>query len=98
VESNLREHLHDHINAEIVSSTIGNKEEAIIYLTWTYLYRRLVFILPSFLSYNLYSTAKVLDRQASYTASDYFHHSKKRNICSLFSLCHHCGPNHNKYG
>uniref|UniRef100_A0A453IML2 Helicase ATP-binding domain-containing protein n=1 Tax=Aegilops tauschii subsp. strangulata TaxID=200361 RepID=A0A453IML2_AEGTS len=41
VESNLREHLHDHINAEIVSSTIGNKEEAIIYLTWTYLYRRL---------------------------------------------------------
>nr|CAB3501610.1 unnamed protein product [Digitaria exilis] len=44
VESNLREHLHDHINAEIVSGTIGNKEEAIIYLTWTYLYRRLVFI------------------------------------------------------
>jgi activating signal cointegrator complex subunit 3 len=50
VESNLREHLHDHINAEIVSSTIGNKEEAIIYLTWTYLYRRLVFILLSFLT------------------------------------------------
>ncbi|CAL4929780.1 unnamed protein product [Urochloa decumbens] len=42
VESNLREHLHDHINAEIVSGTISNKEEAIIYLTWTYLYRRLV--------------------------------------------------------
>ncbi|VAI08394.1 hypothetical protein VPH35_074051 [Triticum aestivum] len=47
VESNLREHLHDHINAEIVSSTIGNKEEAIIYLTWTYLYRRLV-VNPSY--------------------------------------------------
>ncbi|KAG8095957.1 hypothetical protein GUJ93_ZPchr0013g35707 [Zizania palustris] len=42
VESNLREYLHDHINAEIVSGTISNKEEAIIYLTWTYLYRRLV--------------------------------------------------------
>ncbi|KAK3150861.1 hypothetical protein QOZ80_3AG0238710 [Eleusine coracana subsp. coracana] len=47
VESNLREHLHDHINAEIVSGTISNKEEAIIYLTWTYLYRRLV-VNPSY--------------------------------------------------
>lgn len=47
VESNLREHLHDHINAEIVSGTISNKEEAIIYLTWTYLYRKLV-VNPSY--------------------------------------------------
>lgn len=42
VESNLREHLHDHINAEIVSGTICHKEDAVHYLTWTYLFRRLV--------------------------------------------------------
>ncbi|KAH7652348.1 DNA helicase protein [Dioscorea alata] len=42
VESNLREHLHDHINAEIVSGTICQKEDALHYLTWTYLFRRLV--------------------------------------------------------
>lgn len=42
VESSLREQLHDHINAEIVSGTICHKEDAIYYLTWTYLFRRLV--------------------------------------------------------
>ncbi|GMH17017.1 hypothetical protein Nepgr_018858 [Nepenthes gracilis] len=41
VESSLREHLHDHINAEIVSRTICHKEDAVHYLTWTYLFRRL---------------------------------------------------------
>ncbi|PIA58140.1 hypothetical protein AQUCO_00500228v1 [Aquilegia coerulea] len=42
VESNLRAQLHDHINAEIVSGTICHKEDAVHYLTWTYLFRRLV--------------------------------------------------------
>ncbi|MQL86113.1 hypothetical protein Taro_018644 [Colocasia esculenta] len=42
VESNLREHLHDHMNAEIVSGTIGHKEDAVHYLTWTYFFRRLI--------------------------------------------------------
>ncbi|KAL6593932.1 hypothetical protein ACP70R_048833 [Stipagrostis hirtigluma subsp. patula] len=32
MESNLREQLHDHINAQIASGTISNEEEAIIYL------------------------------------------------------------------
>ncbi|KAL0692216.1 hypothetical protein Bca4012_059396 [Brassica carinata] len=41
VESSLKERLHDHFNAEIVSGTIGNKEDAVHYLTWTYLFRRL---------------------------------------------------------
>ncbi|XP_057950653.1 DExH-box ATP-dependent RNA helicase DExH14 isoform X2 [Malania oleifera] len=41
VESSLREQLHDHINAEIVSGTICHKEDAVHYLSWTYLYRRL---------------------------------------------------------
>lgn len=45
VESSLKEKLHDHFNAEIVSGTIGNKEDAVHYLTWTYLFRRLVIIL-----------------------------------------------------
>ncbi|KAI4303767.1 hypothetical protein MLD38_039362 [Melastoma candidum] len=42
VESSLREQLHDHINAEIVSGTISHKEDAVHYLTWTYLFRRLM--------------------------------------------------------
>ncbi|KAL3528461.1 hypothetical protein ACH5RR_007783 [Cinchona calisaya] len=42
VESSLREQLHDHINAEIVSGTICHKEDAMHYLTWTYLFRRLM--------------------------------------------------------
>lgn len=41
VESSLRDRLHDHINAEIVSGTICHKEDAVHYLTWTYLFRRL---------------------------------------------------------
>lgn len=47
VESSLREQLHDHINAEIVSRTICHKEDAIHYLTWTYLFRRLVYYCKS---------------------------------------------------
>ncbi|KAJ8643830.1 hypothetical protein MRB53_005578 [Persea americana] len=43
VESSLREQLHNHFNAEIVSGTISHKEDAVHYLTWTYLFRRLVF-------------------------------------------------------
>jgi activating signal cointegrator complex subunit 3 len=42
VESSLSEHLHDHINAEIVSGTIGSKQDAIDYITWTYYFRRLL--------------------------------------------------------
>ncbi|GMJ00040.1 hypothetical protein like AT5G61140 [Hibiscus trionum] len=42
VESSLREQLHEHMNAEIVSGTICHKEDAVHYLTWTYLFRRLM--------------------------------------------------------
>ncbi|KAH9722145.1 DExH-box ATP-dependent RNA helicase DExH14 [Citrus sinensis] len=41
VESSLRDQLHDHFNAEIVSGTIFHKEDAVHYLSWTYLFRRL---------------------------------------------------------
>ncbi|KAK2663355.1 hypothetical protein Ddye_001929 [Dipteronia dyeriana] len=41
VESSLRDQLHEHFNAEIVSGTICHKEDAVHYLTWTYLFRRL---------------------------------------------------------
>ena len=42
VESSLADVLHDHLNAEIVSGTISTKHDAVDYLTWTYLFRRIL--------------------------------------------------------
>ncbi|KAG5505245.1 hypothetical protein JIQ42_07452 [Leishmania sp. Namibia] len=41
VESALHKQLHVHINAEIVSGTINTRQDAVNYLTWTYLFRRI---------------------------------------------------------
>lgn len=53
VESSLHKQLHDHFNAEIIGGTITSKQDAMDYLTWTYLFRRL-FMNPSY--YDLEST------------------------------------------
>ena len=42
VESHLNHFLHDHFNAEITGKTIQNKQECLDWLTWTYMYRRLL--------------------------------------------------------
>ena len=41
VESNLHHFLHDHMNAELVVGVVENKQDAVDYLTWTFMYRRL---------------------------------------------------------
>lgn len=41
VESRLADNLHDPLNAEIVAGTVCSKQDAVDWLTWTYMYRRL---------------------------------------------------------
>jgi len=41
VESHLDHVMHDHFSAETVVKTIENKQDAVDYLTWTFLYRRM---------------------------------------------------------
>ncbi|KAK0596935.1 hypothetical protein LWI29_020333 [Acer saccharum] len=41
VESHLHQFLHDNFNAEVVAGVIVNKQDAVDYLTWTFMYRRL---------------------------------------------------------
>ncbi|CAH9084541.1 unnamed protein product [Cuscuta europaea] len=41
VESHLQHYLHDNLNSEVVSEVILNKQEAVDYLTWSFMYRRL---------------------------------------------------------
>lgn len=41
VESHLDHCLQNHFNSEVVTKTIENKQDAVDYLTWTFLYRRL---------------------------------------------------------
>ena len=54
VESRLVQSLNDHLNAEIVTKNIENKQDAVDYITWTFLYRRLT-LNPNF--YGLQGTS-----------------------------------------
>jgi replicative superfamily II helicase len=44
VESSLHKFLHDHINAEIAGLSIKNKQDAVDFISWTYLYRRMKMV------------------------------------------------------
>ena len=52
MESELNHYLIEHLNSEIVAKTIENKQDAIDWITWTFMYRRLSQN-PNF--YNLYN-------------------------------------------
>ncbi|KAF8095960.1 hypothetical protein N665_0320s0082 [Sinapis alba] len=41
VETHLQHFLHNNFNAEVVAGVIENKQDAVDYLTWTFMYRRL---------------------------------------------------------
>ncbi|KAG2291595.1 hypothetical protein Bca52824_038264 [Brassica carinata] len=41
VESHLQHFLHNNFNSEVVAGVIENKQDAVDYLTWTFMYRRL---------------------------------------------------------
>ena len=42
VESSLASRLHNHLNAEVVGGTVRSRHDAVQYITWTFLYRRLL--------------------------------------------------------
>ncbi len=41
IESQLDHCLHDHLNADVVAGTIENKQDAVDWITWTFMYRRI---------------------------------------------------------
>lgn len=41
IESQLDHGLHDHLNADVVAGTIENKQDAVDWITWSFLYRRI---------------------------------------------------------
>uniref|UniRef100_A0A7S4W4W0 RNA helicase n=1 Tax=Ditylum brightwellii TaxID=49249 RepID=A0A7S4W4W0_9STRA len=56
IESHLDHYLHDHFNSEIVTKTIASMQDAVDYITWTFLYRRLTKN-PNY--YNMQGTSNV---------------------------------------
>lgn len=41
IESQLDHSIHDHLNADIIAGTVENKQDAVDWITWTFMYRRI---------------------------------------------------------
>jgi pre-mRNA-splicing helicase BRR2 len=59
IESHLDHYLHDHLNAEIISKRVESVQDAVDYLTWSFLYRRVTQ------NPNYYNLAGVTNRHLS---------------------------------
>ncbi|CAF0874013.1 unnamed protein product, partial [Didymodactylos carnosus] len=81
IESHLDHCLQDHFNAEIVTKTIENKQDAIDYLTWTLLYRRMTQN-PNY--YNLQGIShRYVSDQLSELVENTLNHLEKSNCIAI---------------
>jgi activating signal cointegrator complex subunit 3 len=85
VESHLRDALHNHFNAEVATGTIGSVQDAVDYLTWTYVRPATRYLLVLSQTFYLYSLTHLLTHSPTHSLT---HSSSTRFHSRLCSLQH----------